>query len=171
MIDSPAVTYCIPQADLDHANNMIFAFIVFTLTSIIALMLIVAHRRDRRLQRNDEVRLGPLMEIAMKELRDRRLSRNDDGRHVVVQTSWRDALIVVIIFTVAWFFGFMSSIHYWVAAWKLHVVMSLFSAVWFVFIIKWKHAIRWWHVVIIGVTCFVVYLFYLTILLVYVFGW
>ena len=58
VIDSPAATYCIPQADLDHANNMIFAFIVFTLTSIIALMLIVAHRRDRRLQRNDGVRLA-----------------------------------------------------------------------------------------------------------------
>ena len=111
------------------------------------------------------------MEIAMKELRDRRLSRNDDGRHVVVQTSWRDALIVVIIFTGMWFLGFMFSIHYWVAAWKFHVVMSLFSAVWFIFIIKWKHAIRWWHVAIIGATCCVVYLFYLTGMLVYVFGW
>ena len=56
VIDSPAATYCIPQADLDHADNMIFAFTAFTLVSIIALMLIVARRRDRRLQRNGDGR-------------------------------------------------------------------------------------------------------------------
>ena len=77
---------------------------------------------------------------------------------------------VVTIFTGLWFFGFMLSIPSGTASWHMHVVMSLFSAVWFVFIIKWKHAIRWWHVVIIGVVWVVVYFFYMVILLLYFIG-
>ena len=41
-----------PRVDTRHVDQIIFAFIVCTLTAIIVLMLIVAHRRDRRLQRS-----------------------------------------------------------------------------------------------------------------------
>ena len=77
---------------------------------------------------------------------------------------------VVTIFTGMWFLGFVFTIQDWVVMWQIHVVMALFSAVWFIYAIKWKHAIRWWHVVIIGVVCFVVYFFYLVALFIHFFA-
>ena len=53
MADSPVVTDCQPYIDIRPALQIVLALIVFILAAIIAWMLIVARRRDRRLSRND----------------------------------------------------------------------------------------------------------------------
>ena len=76
---------------------------------------------------------------------------------------------VAVIFTGLWFLGFVLTIQYLAEMWQIHLVMALFSAVWFVYVIKWKHATRWWHIAIIALVCIVVCFFYLATLLI-IFG-
>ena len=77
----------------------------------------------------------------------------------------RAALSVVAAFTGAWVFWFVFYIPYLVIFWQIHVVMSLFSAVWFVYIIKWQCTIRRRHVVLIGAACVTAYFIYAGIMI------
>ena len=54
--DSPFVTDCQLYVDIRPALQFMFALIVSILAAIIVWMLIVARRRDRRLQRSDDGR-------------------------------------------------------------------------------------------------------------------
>ena len=77
----------------------------------------------------------------------------------------RAALSVVAAFTGAWVFWFVLFIPYLAITWQIHVVMSLFSAVWIVYVIKWQRTIRRRHVVLIGTACVIAYSIYGIIML------
>ena len=79
--------------------------------------------------------------------------------------AWYAGLGVVITFTGAWFYPFVLSISELESYWNIHMVMSLFSAVWFVFLITRKHTIRWPNVAIIVLACFAAFLTYVMVLL------
>ena len=76
------------------------------------------------------------------------------------QTAWYATLGVVTTFTGVWFFVLLISISELEIYWDIYMVLSLFSAAWYVYAIKWRHTIMWMHVVMIGLACFAAFLIY-----------